>query len=129
MKKILLPILFFIVVSSGSMFAQSNLTWIVMDQLDKGAINKKTEFNVTVQGISNQNEMVAFCQKIRSNKDVESCENMGKSENGYKLKLVMKQVNESRYYLSWVKKLGVEYVVFNNEKKMVEELLKPEIKN
>lgn len=122
MKKILALVCLTLAVLTTKVHAQSNLTWIVKDKLTGDAVKRKLDFTVSLSGLGNQNEMTAFCQKIRSNNEVASCEDLGKDAAGnYTIRLKMKNVQDAKYYLGWVQKLGVAFIDINGEKKTPEE--------
>ena len=63
-------------------------------------------------------EAITFCNKIRSNQEVASCENSGRDANGaYSITFKMKKANEAIYYIGWAQKLGIDFIVAKGEKK------------
>lgn len=118
MKKILSITCLLLLVLSTKINAQSNLTWVVKDKIEDKTFDSKLEFHISVEGLANQNEAVLFCNKIRSNQEVESCENLGKDEKGaYSITFKMKKPNQAIYYIGWAQKLGISYIVAKGEKK------------
>jgi hypothetical protein len=122
MKKILSIACLLLLVLSVKVNAQSNLTWIVKDKIEDKTFNSQLEFHILVEGLANQNEAIMLCNKIRTNQEVESCENLGKDEKGaYSIHFKMKNPKEAIYYIGWVQKLGFSYIVAKGEKKTPEE--------
>lgn len=118
MKKILSITCLLLLVLSTKINAQSNLTWIVKDKIEDKTFDSKLEFHISVEGLTNQNEAILFCNKMRANQEVESCENLGKDETGaYSITFKMKKPNEAMYYIGWAQKLGISYIVAKGEKK------------
>lgn len=118
MKKILSIACLVLLVLSSKVNAQSNLTWIVKDKIEDKTFDSKLEFHIAIEGLANQNEAILFCNKMRANQEVESCENLGKDETGaYLVTCKMKKPNEAIYYIGWAQKLGISYIVAKGEKK------------
>jgi hypothetical protein len=116
MKKILSIAVFAFILLATKSFGQSNITWVIKDNLGQGALKTKTEFSCAFVGFANQNEATAFYQKIRSNADVASCEDMGKDASGnYSVKITMKDTHDKKYYAAWANKLGVTNITANGE--------------
>ena len=118
MKKILSIACFTLLVLSSRLNAQSNLTWIAKDKIEDNTFKTRLEFHVAVAGLMNDNEANSFCDKMRTNKDLESCVNSGKDSNGsYLITFKMKKVNESIYYIGWAQKLGIAYIEAKGQRK------------
>jgi hypothetical protein len=118
MKKILSIACLLLLVLSAKVNAQSNLTWIAKDKIEDKTFNSQLEFHILVEGLANQNEAIMLCNKIRTNQEVESCENLGKDEKGaYSINFKMKSPKEAIYYIGWAQKLGISYIVAKGEKK------------
>lgn len=129
MKKILSIIFFALFAFSPKANAQNNLTWVVKDKIEENTFKTRLEFHIAIEGLSSPNEATAFCNKMKTNQEVESCENVGKDENGaYLITLKMKKVNEAIYYIGWAQKLGISYIVAKGEKKTTAEWAKAERK-
>ncbi len=129
MKKFLSIICFTLLAFSNNAKAQSNLTWIVKDKIEENTFKTRLEFHIAIEGLSNTDEVVSFCNKMKTNNEVESCENVGKDENGaYLINFKMKKTNEAIYYIGWAQKLGVSYIVAKGEKKTTAEWAKAERK-
>lgn len=129
MKKILSITCFVLLVFTTKVNAQNNLTWIVKDNIEDNTFKTRLEFHVAIEGLSNQNEVTNFCNKIKANPEVESCESVGKDANGgYLINLKMKKTNEALYYIGWANKLGISYIVVKGEKKSTAEWAKAERK-
>lgn len=129
MKKILSIICFTLLAFSNNMNAQNNLTWIVKDKIEENTFKTRLEFHIAIEGLSNPSEVTAFCNKMKANQEVESCENVGKDENGaYLINFKMKKTNEAIYYIGWAQKLGISYIVAKGEKKTTAEWARAERK-
>jgi hypothetical protein len=121
MKKIISLCFFALLVLSGKIYAQSNLTWIPTS-FGKGA--KVTQAKEAFTGFNNEKEVATFAQNVRNNPDVASCESLGKDASGnYVFDIKMKEAHGAKYYLNWAPKLGIAYVMVNGEKKTPRELL------
>ena len=125
MKKILTPFLFALVVfSSTKVFSQANLTWILAGKPEKGYFKEKTTLDGSFSGFNNQNEVKAFCEKLKTNSLVASVQSLGKDAVGnYKITISMKEPNSGKYYAEWLNKLNVAYIQVGSEKKSTEELI------
>ena len=111
MKKILSIAIFTLMLLSAKSYAQTNLSWTIKDN---GALKTRTEINSSFSGFSNQNEALAFFQKLRSNPDVASCEDLGKDASGnYNAKIKMKDVHNKQYYASFAMKYGITSITAN----------------
>lgn len=118
MKKIVSITCFVLLILSSKINAQNNLTWVVKDKIEDNTFKTKLDFHILIEGLANQNEATEFCNKIRANKEVESCENLGKEANGsYSILFKMRKPNEASYYIGWAQKLGVSYIIAKGEKK------------
>jgi hypothetical protein len=82
-----------------------------------------TTFNSEFSGFKNDTEIAKFCSDLKSNKDVQSCNVVSKTNSTCKLQLVMKSTHEGPYYFQLAKNMGVEVVVANQQRKSVTESL------
>ncbi|MBS1637138.1 MAG: hypothetical protein JST26_14565 [Bacteroidetes bacterium] len=124
MKKILSIAIFALMLLSGRSFAQTNLSWTIKDDIANGGLKTKTEINSAFSGFSNQNEAIAFYQKLRSNPDVASCEDLGKDANGnYNAKIKMKEMHNKQYYVALALKYGITSITANGVTKAPREWL------
>lgn len=103
--------------------AQSNLTWTMKDKMEKGAIKSITTINSEFTGFKNDAEVSKFCSNLKLNKDIQSCNIISKTNSTCNLQIVMKSAHEGRYYIQFAKNIGVEYLVFNEQRKSVNEAL------
>lgn len=118
MKKILSITCLAILMFSVKAFAQSNLTWKVKDDIQKGYFKSHTTFNTSFSGFTNKDEANKFFAKMKSNPEVLAAEISNTDANGNcDLKLVMKQAHEKMYYVGLAQKLGVAYFEVNGTKK------------
>lgn len=117
MKQIFSIICLFILAFSFNAFSQTNLTWTIKDRIEKGSIKTLTVFNSNFSGFATANEALAFCQKIKSNPEVASCEIISKSVTSCDVRLTMKQAHDKRYYASFATRLGIANIVANGNKK------------
>lgn len=124
MKKILAITLFYFMCSSFNLFSQSNLTWSIKDRLEKGAIKTTTVFNSNFSGFLNKQEAIAFCQKLKTNPEVASCEIILNSGANCDMKLTMKQTHTNVYYIGLAQKLGVTNLAVNGQTKTIEQMMK-----
>jgi len=125
MKKIVAPFLFALVMfSSAKVFSQTNLTWILSGKPEQGYFKQKTTFDGSFSGFNNQNEVVAFCEKLKTNQLVASLQNLGKDVSGnYRIIFTMKEPNSGKYYAEWLHKLNVAFIQVGSEKKSTAEIL------
>lgn len=123
MKKLFISFLFCSLFVATKTVAQSNLVWTMKDKIQKGAIKTMTTFNSEFSGFKNDTEIAKFCSDLKSNKDVQSCNVVSKTNSTCKLQLVMKSAHEGPYYFQLAKNMGVEVVVANQQRKSVTESL------
>lgn len=129
MKKILSFAFLLVALFSFNVYSQSNLTWVVKDKIEDNTFKTKQEFHLSVIGLTNSNEASEYCNKIRSNKDVESCDNLGQDANGsYSINFKMVKPQEPNYYINWAQRLGVTFIEAKGQKKTTVEWLKGERK-
>ncbi len=129
MKKILSIAFLLLALFSFNVYSQSNLTWVVKDKIEDNTFKTKQEFHISVIGLTSPNEAAEYCDKIRSNKDVESCDNLGQDVNSaYSIKFKMVKPYESNYYINWAQRLGVSFIEAKGQKKTPAEWLKGERK-
>ena len=75
-------------------------------------------FNTSFSGFTSKEDATKFFAKLKSNPEVESAEVTNSSANGdADLKLVMKDFHDKTYYVGLAQKLGVSYIVVNDQKK------------
>lgn len=125
MKKIISLLSLLFVMASFSARSQSNVSWIVKDDVSgDNYFRKTTVFNLTILGFTNKAEASKFLDEMRNNKDVASCEQVFSDANGNgDIKLTMKNPQDKVYYLNWAKKLHVSYIQSGREKKTPEQWL------
>lgn len=129
MKKVVSIVILFLALVSSNVYSQTNLTWVVKDRLQDNTFKTKQDFHISVNGLNDETEANEYCNKIRSNPDVESCDNLGKDNQGaYSVNFKMKKPKEASYYLTWAQKLEVSYIEAKGEKKTPAEWLKGERK-
>ena len=98
-------------------YAQSNLTWTLKDNIQKGYFKSHTTFNTSLSGFTSKDQATKLLSKIKANPEVASAEVSNVDANGNSdLKLVMKSAHDKMYYVGLVQKLGVEYIVANGKK-------------
>jgi len=124
MKKILSITFLALLMLCGKAYSQSNLTWVVKDKIGDNTFRSQTAFNTSIEGLANPNEAKAFFDKIKSNENIESCENKLEQNGSYFLALKVKKASPSSYYLALAKDLGITTIVVNGEKKSTDELIK-----
>ena len=125
MKKIISIICVAVVlVLSNKAYSQSNLTWTIKDKIEKGYIKSHTSFNTSFSGFTNKTEADKFLSKIKSSPEVASIDIKNSDANGNcDLTLVMKQTHDKMYYVGFVQKLGVSYVVVNGVKRTPQQII------
>jgi hypothetical protein len=124
MKKILSITCFAILMATFSAHAQSNLTWTVKDNVQKGFFKTATTLNSHFSGFSSKDEATKFCDKLKTNPEVASAVVSNSDANGNcDLKLVMKQAHDKQFYLILAQKLGVSYIDVNGQKKTPEQII------
>ena len=122
MKKIISILTIVLSILSINAIAQSNLTWVMKEKGDKTYF-QKTEFNCGISGLNNQKEATAFFNKIKENPDVASVSDKGKDAAGnYTMTIMMKSIQNKKYYFDWATKLGITTVMaVNGQKKTLQE--------
>lgn len=103
---------------SFNAYCQSNLNWVVKDNVQNDFFKSHTTLNTSITGFSNKTQADAFINQLRANSEVMSVEvsNTDASGNG-DLKLTMKAIHDDMYYIGLAQKMGVEYVTVNGQKK------------
>jgi uncharacterized protein (DUF2141 family) len=117
MKKILSITSLIILLLSFKAYSQSNLTWTIKDQLEKGGIKTATVFNSNFAGFTSKQEAIAFSQKLKASQEIVSCDIISNSGTNCDIKLVMKQPHDKRYYAGFAAKMGISYIQVNGTKK------------
>lgn len=103
---------------STKAYSQSNLTWKVKDDIQKGFFKTHTTFNTSFSGFTSKEEATKLISKIKSNPEVASLEVSNTDANGNcDVKLVMKNVHDKMYYVGYAQKLGIAYFEVNGKKK------------
>ena len=123
MKNLLSVAFFCLIISASNLFAQSNLTWTIKDKLGKGAIKTMTVFNSNFSGFLNKQEAIAFCQKLKSNPEIASCDIVANNGTNCDMKLTMKQPHNKQYYVSFAQKSSITSIEFNGQKKTTAQML------
>lgn len=118
MKKIFSIACLAILALTTNAYSQSNLTWKVKDNIQKGFFKTHTSFNTSFTGFSSKDEANKFFAKMKSNPEVLAAEVSNVDANGNcDLKLVMKEAHEKMYYVGLAQKLGVAFFEVNGNKK------------
>ncbi len=109
---------------SAKAYAQSNLTWKVKDNIQKGFFKSHTTFNTSFTGFTSKDQANKFFTKMRSNPEVVSADVSNVDANGNcDLKLVMKETHDKMYYVGLAQKLGVAYFEVNGKKQTPDEIV------
>ncbi|MES2131783.1 MAG: hypothetical protein V4506_05490 [Bacteroidota bacterium] len=118
MKKLLSIVCLSVLMLSAKVYAQSNITWTIKDNVQKGFFKTSTTFNTHFSGFTTKAQSDVLIQKMKAFSDVASATTTNADANGNcDLKLVMKSAHEKRYYLGVAQKLGIQYVEVNGNKK------------
>ena len=118
MKKILSFAFLLVALLSTNVYSQSNLTWNVLEKIDENYFKRLTVFNIEVSGLNTEKEAASFCNTIRSNEEVKTCENLGKNKNNsYTVILKMNKPLPANYYIKLAENSGVTNIIVNGEKK------------
>lgn len=118
MKKIFSITCLAILMLTTKAYAQSNLTWKVKDNIQKGFFKTHTTFNTSFSGFTSKEEANKLISKIKANPEVSSVEVSNSDANGNAdVKLVMKNVHDKMYYVGFAQKLGIAYFEVNGNKK------------
>ena len=128
MKNLLNVALFCLIFSASKVIAQSNITWTIKDNLGKGVVKTMTVFNSNYSGFSNKQEAIAFCQKLKTNPEVASCDIVTNSGTNCDVKMVMKQTHDKVYYIALAQKLNIAFINANGQAKTPTEMMQ-EIRN
>src|ERR1700756_5224638 len=124
MKKIFTVTAFTLLMFSAKVFAQTNITWILSDKVEKGYFKNKTEFTSTFSGFSNAAEATAFFDKLKTIPNILSVTTNGKDAKGnYRATFTVKEPQAGKYYASIMSKIGVSEVEMNGQKKTTKSLL------
>jgi hypothetical protein len=124
MKKIFSITCLAILMLSANAYSQSNLTWKVKDNIQKGFFKSHTTFNTSFTGFTSKDEATKFFTKMRSNPEVVSAEVSNADANGNcDLKLVMKEAHDKMYYVGLAQKLGVAYFEVNGKKQTPDQIV------
>ena len=124
MKKIFSITCLAILMLSAKAYSQSNLTWKVKDNIQKGFFKSHTTFNTSFTGFTSKDEATKFFTKMRSNPEVVSAEVSNADANGNcDLKLVMKEAHDKMYYVGLAQKLGVAYFEVNGKKQTPDQIV------
>ncbi len=103
---------------STKAYSQSNLTWKVKDNIQKGFFKTHTTFNTSFTGFTSKEEATKLISKIKSNPEVAIVDTSNSDVNGNcDVKLVMKSVHDKMYYVGLAQKLGIAYFEVNGNKK------------
>lgn len=117
MKKIITLFSFMIIFFTGKTFAQNESTWTFNDKPAEQFFRTRTEFNITMSGIS-QAQATDIYNQIKSNKDVLSCTPAVKNAAGsYDIKIIMARPQQGKYYSDWAQKMGVDVFVLGGKSK------------
>lgn len=123
MKKILSITCLAILMFSSKIYSQSNVTWKVIDNVQKGYFKSTTVFNCSFYGFANKTEANSLISKLKSNPEVQSLEVSNGDVNGNSnVKLVMKTAHDKMYYVGLGQKLGVTYFEVNGKKQTPEQI-------
>lgn len=118
MKKILTITSLVILMLATKAYSQSNLTWTLKDNVQKGYFKTNTIINSNFSGFTSKDEATKFCAKIKANAEVASAEVSNSDASGNcDIKLTFKQTHDRLYYLGMAQKLGVAYILVNGDKK------------
>lgn len=118
MKKIISITVFAFILLIGKSYAQSNITWVIKDKIEKGFFKTATTINSQFNGFSNKEDADKFIQKIKGNAEVASVSILNSDVNGNTdMKITMKQTHDKQYYIGMAQKLGVQYIEANGKKK------------
>jgi DNA integrity scanning protein DisA with diadenylate cyclase activity len=122
MKKLLSIALFALLINSSVSYAQSNLTWVIKDQMQKGAIKTMTVFNSSVTGFKSAEEVNKFCQTLKSYPEVASCTVVSSTASSCSFKLAMKNAQNKAFYLGMAGRSGVAFISINGAVKSLDEM-------
>jgi len=124
MKNFLSITTFVLLMLSAKVFAQNNLTWIIIDKYEKGYFKNKLEIKSSFSGFTNASEAAAFFKKIKTNPEITSFETLGKDTKGnYLVSFNVKEPHDGNYYMAMFNKMGVSDVELNGQKKSFKEIL------
>jgi hypothetical protein len=122
-KTLFISIVFFALVSS-KVKAQSNLTWTFLGQIDKGEIKKSKVVQINLNGFTDQTEATTALNVLKTNAEIISCTTSKVDAKGNcDLVLTLKNPHDKSFYLGLAQKMGVDYIMANNKKKSVADLV------
>lgn len=107
----------FVILLFLTSYGQSNITWTIKDQIQKGAVKTMTVFNSNISGFVNKEDIISFCKKIKSNPEVASCNIIKNYGSSCDIKLVMKHTHDKKYYAGFATKMGISLISINGTKK------------
>ncbi len=118
MKKLLSLVCLSLFMLSVKAYAQSNTTWTIKDNVQKGFFRTATTFNTHFSGFANKAQADALIQKIKTQPDVSAAMVSNADANGNcDVRLVMRSAHDKKHYLGMAQKLGIQYVEVNGKKK------------
>ena len=118
MKKLLPILCLSLFMLSVKAYSQSNTTWTIKDNAQKGFFKTSTTFHTHLSGFSNKAQADALIQQIQSAPDVASATVSNADANGNcDVTLVMNSTHDKKYYLGMARKFGIQYVEVNGKKK------------
>ncbi len=124
MKKILSVTIFCLALLSSKAYSQSNLTWTFKGQIDKGEIKKSTVVQINLNGFADQIEATNALKVLKTNAEIISCTTSNVDAKGNcDAVLTLKSAHDKSFYLGLAQKMGVDYMMANNKKKSVAELI------
>ncbi len=119
MKKILF--IFAFVLAIGAAKAQSNLTLVINDKVEKGYFKQESYNNWVVQGLSNATDAENFLKKIKANTNIKTASITPAANGEYTLSLAVNKIYDAKYFKRLMAGCGVKYAVVNGK----QEELKP----
>jgi hypothetical protein len=118
MKKLLSIVCLSLFMLSVQAYGQSNTTWTIKDNVQKGFFKTATTFNTHFSGFTNKAQADAVILKIKGYGDIASATVTNEDANGNcDVKMVMKMAHDKKYYLAFAQKIGIQYVEVNGKKK------------
>ncbi len=122
MKKIFSVACLALLLVSFKAHSQSNLTWIIKDHMEKGALKTMTVFNSSITGFKSTEEVNKFCQTLKANPEVASCTVISSTANSCNIKLNMKHAQNKSYYVGLAARAGIAYINMNGTTKTLDEI-------
>lgn len=122
MKKIFSVACLGLLLLSFRAHSQSNLTWVIKDHIEKGAIKTMTVFNSNVTGFKSAEEVNKFCQTLKANPEVASCTVVSSTANSCNIKLAMKHAQNKAYYVGMAARAGIAFINMNGTTKTLDEI-------